>query len=230
MTEQEWLTCTDPQKMLEFLGSKVSERKLRLFAVACCRRIWSRWGESQLPTEVVTIEMFADGEVSKKNMRAVRSKLGAMGGVSAAWAANSAEHAVLEDNALNAAKQAVSSALYFAYFFIYEATFSESSYSGDCKKAAEARADERIALPSILREIFGPLPFRPVAFDPSWLTPTVTQLAEAIYEERAFDRMPILADALEDAGCANADILEHCRQPGEHVRGCWPLDLVLAKE
>jgi len=58
----------------------------------------------------------------------------------------------------------------------------------------------------------------------------VVKLAESIYDERAFDRMPILADALEEAGCANADILAHCRQPGEHVRGCWAVDLILGKE
>jgi hypothetical protein len=58
----------------------------------------------------------------------------------------------------------------------------------------------------------------------------VVKLAESIYDERAFDRMPILADALEEAGCANADILAHCRQPGEHVRDCWAVDLLLGKE
>jgi hypothetical protein len=80
-----------------------------------------------------------------------------------------------------------------------------------------------------VRDIFGN-PFRPITLDPSWLTATVTSLAQAIYEERAFDRLPVLADALEDAGCANAEILSHCRQPGEHVRGCWVVDLILSKD
>ena len=69
-----------------------------------------------------------------------------------------------------------------------------------------------------------------LTFDAAWRTATVTSLALAIYEERAFDRLPILADALEDAGCTNADILGHCRGGGEHVRGCWVVDLVLGKE
>jgi hypothetical protein len=81
----------------------------------------------------------------------------------------------------------------------------------------------------IIRDIFGN-PFRPVAFDPSWRTVAVVALATSIYEERAFDRMPILADALEDAGCDNADIIGHLRDPNAtHVRGCWALDLVLGK-
>src|SRR5581483_3527580 len=81
----------------------------------------------------------------------------------------------------------------------------------------------------LLREIFGN-PFRPVTVNSTWLTSNVISLAQTIYDERAFDRMPILADALEDAGCTNAEILQHCRQPGEHVRGCWVVDLLLGKE
>jgi hypothetical protein len=80
-----------------------------------------------------------------------------------------------------------------------------------------------------LREIFGN-PFQPVAFDPLWRTPDVMLLARGIYEEKAFDRMPILADALQDAGCEVADLLDHLRDPhAAHVRGCWALDLVLGK-
>jgi hypothetical protein len=85
------------------------------------------------------------------------------------------------------------------------------------------------AQPKLVRDIFGN-PFRPVTVDSAWLSPTVVSLATRIYDDRAFDRLPILADALEDAGCTNADILNHCRQPGEHVRGCWAVDLVLGKE
>ena len=81
----------------------------------------------------------------------------------------------------------------------------------------------------LTRCVFGN-PFRPVAVDPAWLTPAVVALARGIYEERAFDRMPILADALQDAGCDNDDILNHCRDDGPHVRGCWVVDLVLGKE
>jgi hypothetical protein len=91
---------------------------------------------------------------------------------------------------------------------------------------------ERWARSKLLRDIFGPLPFRPILLDLAWLTwnnGTVRRLAQTICDERAFDRMLILADALEEAGCDNADILNHCRQPGEHVRGCWVVDLILGK-
>jgi hypothetical protein len=89
---------------------------------------------------------------------------------------------------------------------------------------------EAIAIqPALLRDIFGN-PFRPVALDPAWVTSDVLALARGIYEERAFDRMPILADALQDAGCTNEDVLNHCRDANAtHVRGCWVVDLLLGK-
>ena len=79
-----------------------------------------------------------------------------------------------------------------------------------------------------LRDIFGN-PFRPVAFDTAWRTENTVGLAARLYEERDFAAMPILADALEESGCDNPDILSHCREPGVHVRGCWVVDLVLGK-
>ncbi len=80
----------------------------------------------------------------------------------------------------------------------------------------------------LIRELFGN-PFRPVSFETTWLTAPITSLARSIYADRSFDRLPILADALEEAGCTNADILGHCRGPGPHVRGCWVVDLILGK-
>ncbi len=82
---------------------------------------------------------------------------------------------------------------------------------------------------ALLRCIFGN-PFRPVTFSPSWRTSTAVALAAQMYDARDFGAMPILADALQDAGCDSADVLDHCRGPGPHVRGCWVVDLVLGKE
>ena len=88
---------------------------------------------------------------------------------------------------------------------------------------------ERRTHARLLRDIFGN-PFRPVAFDPAWRTSTVVALARGMYDTRDFAPMPILADALQDAGCDHPDILDHCRDPeGTHVRGCWVVDLVLGK-
>ncbi len=80
-----------------------------------------------------------------------------------------------------------------------------------------------------VRDIFGN-PFRSVTLDPRWLTSTVLDLARTIYEERVFERLPILADALMDAGCDSEEIINHCRSEGPHVRGCWVVDLLLDKK
>jgi hypothetical protein len=80
----------------------------------------------------------------------------------------------------------------------------------------------------LLRDIFGN-PFRLVPFSPAWRTDTAVSLARQMYESRDFSAMPILADALQDAGCEDEQILGHCRGPGPHVRGCWAIDLVLGK-
>jgi hypothetical protein len=81
----------------------------------------------------------------------------------------------------------------------------------------------------LARDVFGN-PFRPASLDPVWRSSTVVALAEGIYAERAFDRLPILADALQDAGCEDLDVLGHCRGEEPSVRGCWVVDLLLGKE
>jgi hypothetical protein len=97
------------------------------------------------------------------------------------------------------------------------------------RTARLAGVQEKAAQAALLRDIFGN-PFRPVTFAPSWRTDTVLSLARQMYDLRDFSAMPILADALQDAGCDNDDVLDHCRGPGPHVRGCWVVDLVLGKE
>jgi hypothetical protein len=87
---------------------------------------------------------------------------------------------------------------------------------------------EKHAQTQLIRDIFGN-PFRSVALDPRWLTSSVLDLARAIYDERAFDRLPILADALMDAGCDSGEVLDHCRGDGPHVRGCWVVDLLTGR-
>ncbi len=88
---------------------------------------------------------------------------------------------------------------------------------------------EQVEQAGLLREIIGN-PFRPVVLNAAWLTSTVCALASGIYSDRAFDRMPILADALQDAGCDNEEVLGHCRGPGPHARGCFVVDCLLGKK
>jgi hypothetical protein len=232
MTEAEWLAATDPQPMFDYLlaSGRVSDRKLRLFAVACCRRVWLHMGEGVAPEVVGVSDRFADGEASKKELRAVRSRLGARGGYSAAWAANNALHAILEGEAKVAAVRAISHATDFRYFLTVEE--KHPARSGERDAAIAAREAERTELTALVRDLFGNT-FRPVpALAPAVLDyngGTAPKVAAAIYAERTFDRLPILADALEDAGCTDSAILGHCREDGEHVRGCWVVDLLLGK-
>ena len=95
--------------------------------------------------------------------------------------------------------------------------------------AAIKRRQEFIAQSDLLRDIFGN-PFRPLVFAPEWRTDTAVSLARQMYDSRDFGAMPILADALQDAGCDNEDVLNHCRAQCVHVRGCWVVDMVLGKE
>jgi hypothetical protein len=95
-------------------------------------------------------------------------------------------------------------------------------------KGKLAWTEEREGQSSLLSDLFGN-PFRPITLDSSWLTPTVKALARSIYDDRTFERLPILADELVKSGCAVPEILNHLRALGPHVRGCWVVDLVLGK-
>jgi hypothetical protein len=229
MTEAEWLACTDPQKMLVFLRGKVSDRKLRLFACACCYRL--RHYEDTFSTNIVeTAERHADGLVSRKELQRMSSKLATRGGYSSAWALNNALHAVLNAQAQQAAQGASAFCGNFVYFHIIECVTGTSV--GDQQRAVDAKKDEQGIQTIILRDVVAN-PFCLAAIIPGWRTwndGTAMKLVQGIYDERAFDRLPILADALEEAGCTNAEILAHCREPGEHVRGCWVVDRLLGKE
>jgi hypothetical protein len=203
MTESEWLTCADPHPMLELLRAKASDRKLRLFAVACSRRIWNLIDPlGQAAVDIA--EAFADGLFGPDEMRAARLACQGAGG-QASWYAAATKLEVAARNAARSAQAGVAS-----------------------NPLLGTEAGELLEQAGLVRDIFGN-PFRPITVDLS-LTPTVVRLAQAIYDDRAFQKVPELADVLHDAGCDNDEILSHCRGPGPHVRGCWVLDLVLGKE
>jgi hypothetical protein len=176
MTEQEWLACADPMPMLEFLRGKASERKLRLFAVACCRQ--------RLRPNL------DDGW----------------------WSVMVAEH------------------------YAERRTTKAATTHDFCPSPSLTLSLTHSLVVGLLHEIIGN-PFRPVNVERAWLTPTVTSLAATAYEERSLpsgeldpSHLAVLADALEDAGCQDADILGHLRSPGPHVRGCWALDAILGRQ
>jgi hypothetical protein len=109
------------------------------------------------------------------------------------------------------------------------AAWHASRFAGRAESGADEGAVWEVARArhaDLLRCIFGN-PFRPRTFSPSWRTDTAVALARQMYDSRDFGAMPILADAIQDAGCDNEEILSHCRGPGPHVRGCWVADLVL---
>ena len=203
MTEQQWLTCADPHTMLAFLRGRKDDRKLRLFAVACSRRIWSLI-DSLGQASVDVAEAYADGLIGPDEMRAARLACQGAGG-QASWYAAATKPEVAARNAARSAQAGVAS-----------------------NPVLGTEAGEIEAQAVLLRDIFGK-PFRSITLAPSLLTPTVVRLAQVIYDDRAFDRMPELANALHDAGCDNDEVLGHCRGLGPHVRGCWALDLILGK-
>lgn len=244
MTEQEWLACDDPQKMLEFLQGKVSERKLRLFAVACGRRI-DGIADDRLRHAIMVAEKHADGlatddeladaheECAKGRERdevAIRLQRASVDltchpGLRLEVHSSRSPVVVSVPGSTSHANYAAQNAALHATCAVSEVARQQGGMAAWNSRSVT----ERSAQVALIKDVFGN-PFRPVTVDPLWQTATVVALAQAIYDERAFDRLPILADALEDAGCTNAAILAHCRGPDLHVRGCWVLDLLLGKE
>jgi hypothetical protein len=216
MTEADWLACGDPMPMLDALRGRVSERKLRLFAVASCRGIWHLLTDERSRAAVAVTEQYADGLVDRERLVAARDearqakrRFRAPAQVRA-WRAAGAVQNATRDNARSAALNC-------------------AAESGRAMNAGDTNywdADAMRSRAALLRCIVGN-PFRPEAENPAWMTPSVVALARAIYDERSFDRLAELADALQDAGCNNAAFLAHCREPGEHARGCWVLDTIL---
>jgi hypothetical protein len=247
MTEAQWLSCLDPRAMLEFLRGKARERKLRLFACACCRRV---------------LHLLNEGCGQAVGMVEEYVQTGKRGGLHAAWRAahearglldvevwrapdrvthcrrearNWASSAVWEaarQNPATAAKAHLATARALGWW--QKAEEEAGGVVTDPLLRATSPVTELQAQAALLRDIFGNSFRAAPAVDPGWLSwrdGTVVRLAEALFAERAFtaERMGILADALEDAGCSDAELLGHLRGPGPHVRGCWGLDLILGR-
>ena len=221
ITEADWQSCADPRPMRDALRGNASERKLRLYAVACCRQLGPLLKDARITDALDVAERHADGVATRADLEA------ALQGAARAQRAQRRK------------------ALLFAYAAVMDACGPDGRGAEETSAlAAAAAADPRTtygerlrqirpdlyaSLAALLRDIVGN-PFLPVSVDRSWLTPAVIQLAHGIYDDRAVDRLPILADVLGEAGCTNAEVLDHCRQPATHARGCWVIDGLLQRE
>lgn len=221
MFEARWLRCDEPEMMLRYLLGKTGDRKLRLFACACVRRVWPLLQDERSRLAVEVAEHYADRPGGLTQLRQVRSEarlaVQLFCGPGDSW--RDSEPALVARAAL--------------------ATVGDTGWDVACRAAYyAARAangsgpEERRAQCDLLRDAFSN-PFRPLALNPAWLRwhdGCVVSMARAIYEERRFEEMPILADALEEAGCDDEEILWHCREEPEHARGCWLLDAILGRK
>jgi hypothetical protein len=220
MTEREWNRAVYPVAGLYHFanhGPLPSERKLRLLACACVRRAWHLLDDDRSRRAIESAELYADGQVTRRKLdgagRAAR-RVGGAPGIAAASAAELNLHRLVS---LHGQAQ-----LIFVVTAAGEASRAVGTSTAKLRREQKAQA-------VLLRDIFGN-PFRPVTLSPAWRTDTAVALARTMYESRDFSPMPILADALQDAGCDSADVLDHCRGPGPHCRGCWVVDLVLGWE
>ena len=243
MTEAEWLESatrhelsesTDLHEMLIWLRSNrnPTSRKLRLFAVACCRRIWNMLTDPRSQNAVAVAEQWADGATDEDDLRfswegAVEVIDDSITSIVNPYASRAAVAAASGRDTEQ--EPDVHAAHHAADYANCALTWGLPGGSGSSYLTGVNSHTEMADQVRILHELFGN-PFRPVVLDSNWRTSTVVSVAQGIYDDRAFDRMPILADALEDAGCEQQDILNHCRSDGPHVRGCWVVDLLLGKE
>jgi hypothetical protein len=234
MTESEWLTATDPQTILTFLQDRghLSPRKARLFAAACVRLHWDLLIEPPSRNAVGMSEGVADGTSPPEALTAAyQAAWGMLPRLPDRMAIISAARAAartVQRNPLHAAEWTKNEVVELEAELAMERAGSEAD---EDRLYWEGKAAGGQRLAQLLRDLFGPLPFRNVPLDPAWLVwneDVIGKLAASIYEGRTFERMPILGDALEEAGCGNEEMLTHCRQQGlVHVRGCWLLDLLL---
>lgn len=257
MTENDWLKRDDwPEGMLRELyipwsngQVKLSERRLRLFSCSCCRQIENFVRDDRVSKVLGVVERHVDGLASDDELRDVGETIErvwetaydevarTMPADSPVFLASEPSLHLIEAAAYTAGRNPGSMATGGWIYLAMQAAiqcrlavlYAASEFGKDQQPATEAVLQMQS---DILRDCLGN-PFRPVSLHTAWLAwndGIVPKLAQAIYEERAFEQMPILADALEEAGCTNADMLNHCRNHVEHVRGCWVVDSILGKK
>jgi hypothetical protein len=239
MQEYAWLHGSDYRDMVGVVGTEPSPRKMGLAACACARSGWHEFSDPRLLTALETAEDYAEFRATKERLKAAKRSLADL--------LEEARARQLQDKAA-VPERAWADPEHDAWWGLFgtnreleqqvrliELVLKPSRVDADTLLAvgqtvAGLRFPNQPRLCELLRDIFGN-PFRPVTFPPEWRTDTVVTLARQAYELREFSAMPIMADALQDAGCDSEAILSHCRDTNQlHVRGCWVVDSVLGKE
>ncbi len=225
MTEAEWLACTDFDLLWDTLAPRATARKSRLLSCALCRRSWHLLPDEPSRRAVEVAERYADGLASPEQLGAARAAVFR----ALRSSAGSADPESPEGKARSGVWAAASGDGDLADVW--------SQSIGD-RESGPPPTPEMWSGLELLRELVGN-PFRTAALDPAWLAwqgGRVPELARAVYWYRLLPsghldpaRLAALADDLEDAGCADAEVLGHLRGPGPHVRGCWAVDLLLGK-
>jgi hypothetical protein len=204
----------DVDRLLPRLQDQGSRRRLRLFACGCCRQTWSLL-TPEAREVVARIEHFAEAGTAPRQSRGARVLSPPLQSLAAMWAAETVQALTeaVDAGAIHVLAQHAARAL------------RDAAGHADWKTVRRRQVD-------LLGDLYGNV-LEPVAVNSTWLrwqAGVIVKMAEAIYSEHRFAEMPILGDALEEAGCSDSRILEHCRRHPEHARGCWLLDAILGKE
>jgi hypothetical protein len=245
MTEHEWLVCNDPAKMLQFLRSRVSDRKCRLYLCGGCRQLSHLFFRAESLAAVEVAERYSDENATQEELKQgawhaealtfgyefEREGFSFSHPIKAGVVPRLIEMGVLPAGTLPGSEWQVGDAIKNRLMAAADIAYYCAIHAPKSVERWLAQKRHEVTWPGrwLIDCVFGN-PFRPVVLNPAWLTPEVFALAQAIYDDRVFDRMSELADALEEAGCTSADMLAHCRAPGPHARGCWVVDQILGKE
>ena len=208
-TEQQWLNSIDPEAMARLLESGDPDpRRWQLFACACCWRILPMLDDRSRQA-VAIAERHAEGLATAEEV---------------ADACHQAHCAIVAtwQPGMDPCLEYAAAAIHYALNHPQSARAYAALATGGGQDA------ERRVQADLLRDVFGN-PFRPARLDAAWRTPTVLAIAADIYHNDAFSEMPVLGDALEDAGCDDSDVLDHARHARPHVRGCWLVEGLLAR-
>jgi hypothetical protein len=218
-----WATETNPMRMLDFLLFRASERKSRLFACACIRDAWPLLTDHSSREFVEAVERYADGSKTEEEL-------------AASWKAVDPSNVSQE---LYGALRTLAVLTHKLHPYVNPLHWNASMAMDVAKVVIELAGDEereRVRQSDFLRcqfqyQVGFVFSFSPPASSSvlSWKHGAIPQLAQGIYDEGAFDRLPMLAKALEEAECDNDELIGHCRSEEPHIRGCWALDVVLGK-